>query len=61
MARDKMGQRRDRLDAKGKLAGRRRRGMTQEDIDAEKELLAKTDKAEPIKPKFQLFWGVILP
>ncbi len=49
MARDKMSQRRDRLQAKDQLAGRSRRGMTQEEIDAEKELLAKSDKPEPIK------------
>ena len=49
MARDKIGERRTRLEGAEKLANLARAGMTPEEIEAEEELLKNTEKVEPIK------------
>ena len=49
MARDRIGERHTRLKKAEKLVDLARAGMTTEEIEAEEELLKKTEKVEPIK------------
>lgn len=49
MARDKIGERRTRLDKDKKRDEWSRKSMTSDEIDAEKELLDNTPPVEPIK------------
>jgi preprotein translocase subunit SecA len=49
MARDKIGERRTRLEKNKKRTEWSRKSMTSDEIDAEKELLDSTPPVEPIK------------
>jgi uncharacterized protein YecA (UPF0149 family) len=49
MARDKIGERRTRLQKDKKRTDRDRSAMTSDEIDAEKDLLDSTPPVEPIK------------